>query len=192
MSIRPGRVNSIQPNRLEAVLAAGSNSTDMQRTRCYDYDYNSDDDEGPAIDWENSSVFKIEIFARSSNNTYEAGIFCDSEKHLALMGNYFKLAMNKNLINHTIVYDDTRKLGRYGNLRRYIHYKSDGKSVPFEQLKDKIDMEKLASEIKMFASSETHSIEYNKVLNVVERGYPPSILAVTMEGRLTVSKQAMT
>ena len=198
MSIRHRHVNYIQTNRLEAVLAAGSsNSTDVKRMRCYDY--NSDDDEGPSIDWENSSLFKIQIYAESKDNTYTTFLFWDSKKHLGVIGDLFKRALEhgfyKKDSKYELAYDEIDyvdiRSGRGGS-RRYIQYKSDGKSIPFEQLKEQIDFEKLTNDIKMFARIETHSVSYNTVAKKTDLGYPAHKLMVEIEGRLTVSKQAMT
>lgn len=191
--MRPRRVgfaHDSQKSRLDAVLAAGSSfPTEMKRMRCHDED---SEDLAP-IDWDRSSMFKIEIYAKSTDNKYEAGIFCDNEKHLVLLGDFLKSAMKSVLYgtssDYTLVYDRTTRLGRYGNLRRYIHYGADGKPVPFEQFKKQVDMEAFANEIKMFAASKTHTISYNKVAEISERGYPPDMLAVTIEGRLTVSER---
>ena len=169
----------------------------MQR-RCYDYDYNSDDDEGPAIDWENSSVFKIQVYAESKDSTYTTFLFCDSKKHLGVIGDLFKRAFENGFYKkdskYELAYDEIDyvdiRSGRGGS-RRYIQYKSDGKSIPFEQLKEQIDFEKLTNDIKMFARIETHSVSYNTVAKKTDLGYPAHKLMVEIEGRLTVSKQAM-
>ena len=233
MSVRSHRVQSCasvgvcdpSEKRLAAVLAAGlkqTPATEMRKrmnseVRRLESADSESEDYRPQVDRSRISTFRIEIYAESNDNSFHAGIFCDNDKHLVLLGDLYKSAMMHALNNSSQMYKESydRKFKINGNLRRYIHYipelEDDRKPQPFGDFKGKVNMEELADYIKKYASSYTHEadshkIEYfevyqhmsksnpdddERVIKVIDKqelGSPPHRLAVVIKGQLTVSE----